>query len=134
MPKRDVLLTSRARRLRVEATDVEDLLWSKLRARQLLGAKFVRQFAVAGYIADFACREHMLIVELDGSQHLDSEYDEVRTLALDALGYRVLRFWNRDVVDNLDGVVAAIGVDLEFAILRWEDRHKGGIGERAEDD
>ncbi|MDO9487758.1 MAG: endonuclease domain-containing protein [Sphingomonadaceae bacterium] len=105
-----------------------------MRARQLLGAKFVRQFAVAGYIADFACREHMLIVELDGSQHLDSEYDGARTAALDMLGYKVLRFWNRDVVENLDGVVTAIEAELARAIHRWEDRRKSGIGERTPDD
>jgi len=131
---RDASLTRRARRLRIEATDVERLLWSKLRARQLLGAKFVRQFAAAGYIADFACREHFLIVELDGSQHLDSAYDADRTAALEVLGYRVLRFWNRDVVENLDGVVTAIEAELARAILRWEDRRKSGIGERAPDD
>ena len=134
MPKRDVLLTSRARRLRVEATNVEALLWSKVRARQLLGAKFIRQFAVAGYIADFACREHMLIVELDGSQHLDNAYDARRTAALEGADYKVLRFWNRDVIDNLDGVVEAIVAELALALLRWEDRRKAGIGERAPDD
>lgn len=134
MPTRDVLLTSRARRLRGEATDVERLLWSKLRARQLLGAKFVRQFAVGGYIADFACREHRLIVELDGSQHLDNDYDLTRTESLQSLGYKLLRFWNRDVIEDLDGVVSMIEAEPTLAIQRWEDRRKMGIGERAADD
>jgi very-short-patch-repair endonuclease len=134
MPQRDPLLVSRARSLREQTTDVERLLWTKLRSRQLLGAKFVRQFPVGGYIADFTCREHLLIVELDGSQHHDSDYDALRTAALEALGHRVLRFWNRDVLQNLDGVVSAIEAELVVAIQRWEDRRKAGIGERTADD
>jgi very-short-patch-repair endonuclease len=110
------------------------LLWTKLRSRQLLGAKFVRQFPVGGYIADFACREHGLIVELDGSQHHDSEYDVERTAKLEALGYRMRRFWKRDVLENLDGVVLASEVELLVAIQRWDDRRKAGIGERTADD
>ncbi|MFC3713824.1 endonuclease domain-containing protein [Sphingoaurantiacus capsulatus] len=134
MPTRDALLTSRARSLREQATGVEHKLWAKLRARQLMGAKFVRQFPAAGYIADFACREHMLIVELDGSQHFESAYDDVRTKALEAQSYTVLRFWNRDVIDNLEGVIGAIEAALLLAVQRWEERHKAGIGERAADD
>lgn len=86
------------------------------------------------YIADFARREHLLIVELDGSQHLDSAYDAARTATLEALGYKVLRFCNRGVVANLDGVVEAIAAALALATLHWEDRRKAGIGERAGDD
>ena len=134
MPPRDPILINRARSLREQQTDVERKLWTKLRSRQLLGAKFVRQFPVGGYIADFACREHLLIVELDGSQHEDSRYDAARTIALEALGYQVIRFWNRDVVGNLHVVVSTIEAALAVAIQRWEDRRKSGIGERAADD
>jgi very-short-patch-repair endonuclease len=134
VPSRDPVLVSRARRLRAQTTDVERLLWSKLRGRQLLGVKFIRQFPVGGYIADFACREHRLIVELDGSQHADNAYDAARTAELKALGYRVLRFWNRDVLDELDGVIRAIEAALTEAMLRWEERKLSGVGERAPDD
>ena len=74
----------------------------------MAGHKFVRQLPVGQYVADFACREAALIVEVDGSQHLESTHDEGRTRFLNAEGYAVLRFWNTDVLTNLDGVVESI--------------------------
>jgi very-short-patch-repair endonuclease len=105
----------RARRLRAESTDVERKLWAVLRSRQLGGAKFRRQFPIDNYFADFACVEARLIVELDGGQHGDQvDYDERRTQALEAGGWKVIRFWNTDVIENLDGVASTILAELEL--------------------
>ena len=99
-----------ARRLRRDQTDVERRLWSHLRHRRLDGWKFRRQEPIDVYFADFVCKDAMLIVELDGSQHAEerAEHDEIRTRKLTKLGYRVLRFWNNDVTGNLEGVLIAI--------------------------
>jgi len=106
---------SSAKRLRASMTDAERKLWFRIRNRQLLGFKFVRQHPVGPYIADFACREADLIVELDGSQHAESHQDEIRTRALNAHGYDVMRFWNTDVLTNLDGVLETLAERLEKA-------------------
>ena len=94
-------------RLRAEATDVERVLWAALRNRRLGGFKFRRQWTIGRYIVDFACIDAMLIIELDGGQH-DPEVDAPRTADLETAGYRVVRFWNNDVIDNRDGVLDAI--------------------------
>jgi len=99
---------ARGRRLREDMTDAERKLWSRLRNRQLLGQKFVRQLPVGPYVADFACREKDLIVEVDGGQHSGSVADRQRTEALATFGYSVLRFWNNDVLTNVDGVLQVI--------------------------
>jgi very-short-patch-repair endonuclease len=100
--------TRRARRLRREATDVERLLWHALRERLVLW-KFRRQHPVGRRIVDFACPQVKLAIELDGSQHaLEEEADERRSAELMRYGYRVLRFWNNDVIENLDGVLMTI--------------------------
>jgi very-short-patch-repair endonuclease len=101
--------------LRANLTDAEIKLWSKLRNRQLAGCKFVRQQPIGPYIADFVCRERDLIVELDGSQHADSTKDIERTRILGEHGYTVIRFWNRDVLTNLNGVLQTIADRLEKA-------------------
>ncbi len=117
MPKPIPPRTRRARELRAASTDVEHKLWSVLRNRQLAGAKFRRQLPVDRYFADFACVEARLIVELDGSQHMEVQaaYDIERTRTLEAGGWFVMRFWNNDVIDNLEGVVEAILAQLELA-------------------
>ena len=97
-----------AKTLRANMTDAERKLWSHLRDRQVQGFKFVRQLPVGSYIADFACREADLVVELDGGQHADNARDGQRTRSLAEHGYAVVRFWNDDVLTNIDGVVAAI--------------------------
>lgn len=89
-------------------TDAERKLWSHIRDRQLLGCKFVRQLPVGPFIADFACREADLIIELDGGQHADNASDEQRTQVLAQHGYAVIRFWNGDILTNIDGVLEAI--------------------------
>jgi len=98
----------RARRLRRASTDAEKLLWQKLRARQLGGAKFRRQTPIGPYIVDFVSFEHKLVVEIDGGQHSASaerQHDTKRTTWLESQGFRVLRFWNNQVLTNLEGVL-----------------------------
>jgi very-short-patch-repair endonuclease len=93
-------------------TDAERMLWGRLRARQL-GAKFRRQMWIAGFIADFAAPDAKLIVELDGGQHdRDGARDEHRSSVIGAEGYRVIRFWNNEVLENLEGVVGSIAQHL----------------------
>ena len=108
-------LTPVARKLRREATDVETVLWQRLRARQIEGAKFAPQFPIGRYVADFACREARLVVELDGGQHSESGTDAARTMLIEAYGFTVLRFWNNDVLQNLDGVLEEIARTLRLA-------------------
>jgi very-short-patch-repair endonuclease len=98
-------------RLRRDATDVERKLWAVLRNRQIDGRKFRFQATVGPFVADFLCVEAMLIVELDGSQHSE-DADAERTRYLEERGYRVLRFWNNEVIENLDGVVQVIRAAL----------------------
>jgi very-short-patch-repair endonuclease len=94
--------------LRKKSTPAERKLWSRIRDDQL-GVTFRRQHAVGNYIPDFCCPKSKLIIELDGSQHLEQEeYDQERTKYLESLGYRVIRFWNNDVTNNIDGVILAI--------------------------
>jgi very-short-patch-repair endonuclease len=103
---------AKAQRLRGEMTDAERRLWSILRNRQLEGAKFRRQQPIGPFIADFVCQKRRLIIEADGGQHADSRADERRTAFLEGKGYRVLRFWNNDILNNLDGVAQVIGSAL----------------------
>jgi very-short-patch-repair endonuclease len=86
----------------------ERKLWSVLRNRQLEDAKFRRQQPIGPFIADFVCQEQRLIVEADGGQHAESLADARRTAFLESKGYRVLRFWNNDILSNLDGVARVI--------------------------
>lgn len=107
-------LTGLAKQLRRNQTDVEKRLWYRLRARQIGGYKFRRQHQIGNFIADFVCAERMLIVEIDGGQHSEqAQRDSTRTAALSSMGYRVLRFWNNEVIDNIDAVLEAIRLALE---------------------
>lgn len=96
--------------LRTNATDAERALWQKLRAKQIR-FRFRRQFPIGPYIVDFVCLRAKLIVEVDGGQH-GTERDEARTLWLESRGYKVLRFWNNDVLGNTDGVLHMITEEL----------------------
>lgn len=112
MPHR---LTPIARRLRRDATSAEKLLWRALRGKQLEGFRFRRQVPLAGYVADFACHEARLVVEIDGATHsTDAElaHDARRQSALEAAGYVVLRVYNTDVYEQIDSVVDAILLKL----------------------
>jgi very-short-patch-repair endonuclease len=105
-----------ARGLRRRQTDAERRLWARLRDRRLLGAKFTRQTPIGPYIADFCCREMKLIVELDGGQHAARvAHDAGRTAFLQALGYRVLRFWDNEALANTDGVLQRVAEALSSA-------------------
>ena len=100
----------------VRPLKAEKLLWQKLRARQLGGAKFRRQTPIGPYIVDFVSFEHRLVVEIDGGQHNASErgqHDLKRTAWLEAQGFRVLRFWNNQVLANLEGVLERTLQELE---------------------
>jgi very-short-patch-repair endonuclease len=102
-----------ARRLRREATDVERLLWRALRER-CPEWRFRRQHPIGRRIADFACPAQKLVIELDGSQHSERELaDNLRTVELGHKGYRVIRFWNSDVLENIEGVLETILRALE---------------------
>lgn len=100
-------VTGFSRRLRVNQTDAEMKLWQHLRARQIDGHKFVRQAPVGPYFCDFICREQKLVIEVDGGQHADSRH-KIRDRYLTMNGYRILRFWNNDVLGNIEGVVSTI--------------------------
>ena len=107
------LNVDRARCLRAGQTDAEQALWHRLRNRRLDGWRFRRQHEIDLYIVDFVCAEAALIVELDGGQHGEQLiYDETRTQKLQERGYRVLRFWNNDVLKNLDSVLEVIQAAL----------------------
>ena len=97
-----------ARGLRSGGTDAERMLWRHLRNRGLMGNKFRRQHPVGRYIVDFICLEAGLVVELDGGQHASSAADAVPTRTLQQQGYRVVRFWNNEVMTQTDAVLAAI--------------------------
>jgi acyl-CoA thioester hydrolase len=95
-------------------TDAERLLWSKLQNRNLVGAKFRRQVPFPPYTVDFCCVEAKLVVELDGTQHANQvEYDTARTARIESDGFSVVRFWNNDVLANVDGVLAALLTELQ---------------------
>ncbi|MBX3532319.1 MAG: endonuclease domain-containing protein [Rhizobiaceae bacterium] len=104
-----------ARKLRRDMTEAEGRLWEELRDRRLDRLKFRRQVPVVVYIADFLCADAMLIVEVDGSQHGDSRHDIVRATELKARGFRVLRFWNDEVLQEMNSVCDTIIAESVFA-------------------
>lgn len=102
----------RVRNLRCDATDAETKMSFAFRDRRLAGFKFVRQEPIGRYIADFVCREARLIVEVDGGQHNENARDRQRDSFLISEGYRILRFWNSDVLTNMHGVLQTILASL----------------------
>lgn len=103
----------RARESRREPTPAEIKLWAYLRAHRFTDVHFRRQHAIGPYITDFCAPRKKLVIELDGSQHLDQEeYDAERTAFLESKGYRVLRFWNKDVLRDINGVIGVILEEL----------------------
>jgi very-short-patch-repair endonuclease len=108
-------LLSRARALRRQASEAECVLWKYLRGRRLNGSKFRRQVVIEPYIVDFVCLEAKLIIEADGGQHADQMvYDARRTARLERMGYRVMRFWNHEILGELPSVLEQI----ESALLK----------------
>ena len=105
----------KSRILRKKLTPQEIILWSRLRSRRFANLKFRRQFPIARYVVDFICLERKLIIEIDGWQHKikdQKDYDKERTRILKKLGFRVLRFWNNDINNNLEGVSLKIEENL----------------------
>lgn len=108
---KDDRLTTTARHLRRRSTDVERRLWNYVRNRQIGGYKIRRQFPVNGYVLDFACEELRFAIELDGGQHnqnAEKIYDTIRTKKLEAAGWQVVRFWNNELLENMEGVLNRI--------------------------
>lgn len=108
-------LTLLARNLRNNPTEAEQRLWLELRTSRFAAAKFTRQHPIGDFIADFACRRLKLAIELDGGQHADSPTDANRTRVIEAHGYRVIRFWNNEVLGNIDGVLTVIAEEIAIA-------------------
>ncbi len=103
-----------SRNLRKNSTVAERQLWRYLRNKQFCNVKFKRQFIIKPYIVDFVCLECKLIIEVDGSQHLDNElYDRNRTIYLESLQYKVIRFWNNEVLQNIPAVLEKIYNELK---------------------
>ena len=99
----------RAKELHRNMTQAEVKLWAYLRARRMKGVHFRNQHAIGNYVVDFCAPRRKLIIELDGGQHLEQEeYDQERTKYLETQGFRVIRFWNNDVMNNIEGVILAI--------------------------
>jgi len=103
----------KARTLRRNSTDAERKLWAALRSWQFSGYKFRRQHPIEQYIVDFACTKYHLIVEADGGQHAENKRDILRTKQLEEQGWKVLRFWNTDILKNTEGVLMAIHTALK---------------------
>lgn len=122
------LVRSHARTMRKKMTDAELKLWNELRAHRLMGLSFRRQMPVGSYIVDFACPEKKLIVEVDGSQHAAdvAEKDAFRTRALEDLGWTILRFWNDDVLRDIDG--ACLHIVTVAGIVAADAAARGGQG------
>lgn len=126
-------LTNLAKNLRQNSTDAEERLWNLLRNRQLDNAKFRRQHQIDNFIADFVCVEKKLIIELDGGQHNEEkniEQDSKRTKILEDQGYKVLRFWNNEVLQNVEGVYEVISGELNDLHGLQKDPHPNPLPER----
>jgi very-short-patch-repair endonuclease len=103
--------TKKARNLRKNSTPQEIIFWSRIKNRNFLNLKFRRQYPIGKYVVDFLCLEKKIIIELDGWQHKEEnqeKYDTERTMFLEKLGFRVIRFWNNEINDNLEGVMIKI--------------------------
>ena len=105
-----------ARKLRQSSTKEERILWQLLRNRQFKNLKFKRQFPIGNYVVDFVCEEIKLIIELDGGQHNEPENieaDNLRTEFLESKGFKVIRFWNKDINLNISGVYELLSNEVE---------------------
>ena len=129
MRGKDDKRTARARSLRRAQTPAEFALWTGIRSRQLGDFKFVRQEPIGRYHVDFVCRDRRLIVERGGGQHAERHQDKERDGEVCGLGYRVIRFWNNDVVDNLDGVLQTLQSELENCPSPRPSPRKRGEGD-----
>jgi very-short-patch-repair endonuclease len=114
-----------ARTLRRNLTDAERKMWRLLRDRRLAGVKFRRQVPIGPFVANFASVEHGLVVELDGGQHAESAYDAQRDRFLAGEGWRVVRFWNNDVMQNSEGVLEMLLQALALTPTLSRERERG---------
>ncbi|MER9233219.1 DUF559 domain-containing protein [Mesorhizobium sp. M0622] len=119
----EIETTKRARRLRQSDNDAETALWMELRDRRLNGYKFVRQFPIGSYFADFAWRDCQLVVEVDGSQHIGSKYDRARDRFIVSNGWSILRFWNVDVLKDREEVLETVLAAIEGRLERHIETH-----------
>ena len=118
------------RRLRADMTPAEGRLWSALRGRQFHDVKFRRQHGIGPYIVDFYCPERALVVELDGDTHVEAVQqgkDQVRDAYLQSLGLMVVRYWNYEVLQNLDGVLEDLARRLSPDATSPSPPYKGGV-------
>ena len=112
---------TRARRMRKNPTNAERVLWTHLRKRRIHGYRFRRQHPIPPFIVDFACPQLRLVIEIDGSQHDENRMaDESRSLKLAAARYRVIRFWNTDVLHDIETVLDAISNAVKKCEKRWQ--------------
>jgi very-short-patch-repair endonuclease len=119
---------TRARELRTNATPTERMLWRELSARKIGGVRFNRQVPIRPYICDFVARSAKLIVEVDGGQHgWQTDEDAARTRYLESQGYRVIRFWNSDILERLEGAVAEIANTIGALPSPSPSRKREGI-------
>ena len=134
--KRTLFAQKLARNLRKQPTDAEKRLWYFLHKKQLDGLRFKRQEAIGKYVADFVCPALRLVIEVDGGQHgIEIEKDAARTAWLEAQGYSVIRFWNNEVMGNIEGVLRSIREEaaaLAAAPLYTSPSSEGEVGERSE--
>lgn len=115
-----------AKILRKNFTDTERLLWKYLRAKQMEGYKFRRQEPIGSYIVDFVCQEKRIIIEVDGGQHsIERERDSERDNWLEGQGYKVLRFWNNEVLTNTEGILEVIRNNLNHPPLNPSPQREG---------
>ena len=122
----DNLRRDRARDLRRAQTDAEKKIWDRLKGGRLHGVKFRRQFPIGPFFADFCAAKELLVIELDGSQHLDTiDRDERRTKYLESLGYRVVRFWDNDALASTDEVIEKISGLLKDPFVAVRPRAGG---------
>jgi very-short-patch-repair endonuclease len=129
--------TVRARTLRQADNDAEAVMWDALKAKRLGKYKFVRQFPIGPYFADFLCRKHRLAVEIDGSQHIDNAYDRVRDEFMREAGFSVIRFWSADALRQRSAVcetiLAALDGRLSEDIVTSDLRYVFAAGKKAKE-
>ena len=128
--KNDPILKQRRRKLRHKQTETEAAFWGRVRNRQFNGLRFVRQYSLGLYILDFFCPSLLLAVELDGGQHNESEskeYDEARTEYLKNQGIEVLRFWNHEVLQNINGILNRMAERITPPNLPLSHQHVGAL-------
>ncbi|MFZ2525810.1 MAG: endonuclease domain-containing protein [Candidatus Ferrigenium altingense] len=119
-------LLDNAKSLRRNLTDAEQKLWYHLRAHRFMGRKFKRQKPIGRYVVDFVCLEEKLVIELDGGQHAENiEYDKARDSWLRSEGYTVLRFWNNELMNEMEGVLEQIRLALSNEAVHSETLSPG---------